>query len=405
MNEKLEVYARLLLEKCLNIEKGEPLLISGPIEAYDFIRILSKKAYQMGVVDIYFDFYDDEIKHNALKTLSFEELKNSLIFNKEIYSVYAKKNAAFLQLSSVTPGLMDDVDSKILSDSFLFTLNTQKTYREKQMNDEVSWLIAPVPTEAWAKYLFPKEINPVSKLWDEFLDMCLIKDNSLKEIEEKIDRLDSVAKKLNELQLKNLYYKNSLGTNLKIELHKNALWHSARTTLKNGKKVICNIPSEEVYTVPIKTKTEGVVYSSKPLIYNGKKIDKFHIEFKNGKVSSYNALVGNQILGELINSDEGAKMLGEVALVEYNSPISNKNKIYYNTLLDENASCHIALGEGYSSCMNITNNEYDYGINSSVIHVDFMIGTKDLDIKGINYKGEEYQIFKDGNFDIKKISD
>ena len=237
MNEKLEVYARLLLEKCLNIEKGEPLLISGPIEAYDFIRILSKKAYQIGVVDVYFDFYDDEIKHNALKTLSFEELKNSLIFNKEIYSVYAKINAAFLQLSSVTPGLMDDIDSKILSDTFLFTLNTQKTYREKQMNDEVSWLIAPVPTEAWAKYLFPKEINPVSKLWDEFLDMCLIKDNSLKEIEEKIDRLDSVAKKLNELQLKNLYYKNSLGTNLKIELHKNALWHSARTTLKNGKKV------------------------------------------------------------------------------------------------------------------------------------------------------------------------
>ena len=176
MNEKLEVYARLLLEKCLNIEKGEPLLISGPIEAYDFIRILSKKAYQIGVVDVYFDFYDDEIKHNALKTLSFEELKNSLIFNKEIYSVYAKKNAAFLQLSSVTPGLMDDIDSKILSDTFLFTLNTQKTYREKQMNDEVSWLIAPVPTEAWAKYLFPKEINPVSKLWDEFLDMCLIKD-------------------------------------------------------------------------------------------------------------------------------------------------------------------------------------------------------------------------------------
>lgn len=409
MQEKLKNYAVLLLKKCLNIKKDQPLLISAPIEAYEFIRILSTEAYNLGVTDIYYDFTDDFLKYNALKNCDFDVLKNNPIFNKEIWNIYAKKNAAFLMLNSFTPDLMDKIDGKVLSDVTLFTLKSEKVFREKQMNDEIPWLIACVATKDWALKLFPDVENPLERLWNEFFDICGInKENSLEEAEKKLDNLDDLADKLNSLKLRKLHYKNSLGTDLIITLHESCIWQSARTALKDGSKVVCNFPSEEVYTVPYKYGTNGIVYSSKPLIYNGKKIDKFFVEFKDGKVISYDALIGKDILKELINSDKFSNMLGEVALVEYDSPISKRNRIFYTTLLDENASCHIALGEGYASCIKDGINKSDaelekVGVNKSVIHVDFMIGTSDLEIIGESYDNKKYQIFRNGNFDIKEI--
>lgn len=409
MEEKLRTYSRLLLEECLCIKKGQPLLISFPIESYEFVRILSKTAYDLGVSDIYYDFTDETLICEALKHNDLNVLEQNPLFNKKVWDDYTLKGAGFLVLVNYSPDLMENIDSKLLADMNVYTLRSKKMYREKQMNDEISWLIAGVATKDWAEKLFPNDENPILSLWNEIFDVCGVNtDDTINYVRKKMNRLDELAKKLTDLNLYKLEYKNSLGTDLTIVLDKDAIWQSSRTKLKNGKKIICNLPSEEVYTVPNKLGTSGIVYSSKPLIYNGKKIDKFYLKFENGKVVTYDAKIGKEILTEMLNADKNSSMLGEVALVEYDSLISRKNIVFYNTLFDENASCHIALGEGYSSCIKNGNSMSkeeleNKNVNKSVIHIDFMIGTNDLNIIGYSYDNKKYQIFKNGNFNIKEI--
>ena len=205
------------------------------------------------------------------------------------------------------------------------------------------------------------------------------------------------------MKLKKLVYKNKLGTNLTIGLPDNHIWLTAESTLPNKEKYFSNIPSEEVYTAPHKDKIDGIVYASKPLIYNGKEISNFYIEFKNGKIINYDAKKGRKALEEIINTDQGSKRLGEVALVNYNSVISKTGLIFYETLFDENASCHLALGTSYPSSIKdgnkLTKKELkDRGLNYSSTHVDFMVGTKDLEILGYTKTGEVLEIFKNGNY-------
>ena len=402
MNELMEKYAKVLLETCLKIEKNQPLFISFNIERLDFVRVVAKVAYTLGVTDIYFDMSDPYLKHDALISLEVEDLKKLTFWNKEIWNEYARKHAAFLMLASETPGLMKDVDPKKISEMIRYSMETRKEFEEFRDKSELAWCIAAVPTKAWADELFEKNENSVELLWNEIFKICSIdKENPVEIWNEKLNKLKLTAKKLNEKNFKTLIYKDNR-TNFKIDLDKNHLWASGCELINNKKEVLVNFPTEEVFTSPDCRSAEGIVFSSKPLEYQGVIIDNFSIEFKEGKVVQVKAEKGEDTLKEMINICENADMLGEVALVEFNSPISQTNRVFLETLYDENAACHLALGDSFTECINVNESKEDlfknYNMNKCDSHVDFMIGTKDLNIKGITHDNKEIDIFVNGNF-------
>ncbi len=404
MKEKLEKYAELLLTKGVNVKRGTPLLISAPMEAYEFVEILSKKAFEKGVTDIGYDLIDEKIKHDALKYLEINDLKESPIFNKKIFDEYAKKDAAFLMLMSDDPTLMDDIDSNKLSQAAIFSRKSKPLYKQRQLNNEIVWCIACTATMGRAEKMFDNNEDAINKLWDAIFDACYINNKNPNEAWDTfIEETNKKTEILNKLKIKELHYTNNLGTDLIINLLENSIWNGASEKTKSGVEFIANIPTQEVFTTPNRLGTNGIVYSSKPLIYNGGFINDFFIEFKDGKVINYDAKEGKDILKGIIESDENACYLGEVALVDYNSPISTSKLIHYETLYDENASCHLALGSGFTECVKGTDNKskeelINLGFNYSDNHVDFMIGTEDLNIMAKTFDGKEVQIFKDGNF-------
>ncbi len=403
MQKYMEKYAEILLKKCLKLKKGEPLLIQGPMERYDFVRIVVDQAYKMGIKDIKINLKDAYMKHSSLQNLKLEDLKQSELWSGKPLEEYAKKGGAFLSLTAEYPDLMSDVDANILTKLQMHATNESPTFDERRRKNELAWCIAAVPSQDWADKLFPKEKNNLEKLWQIIFDICLIsKRNPEEALDKKIKISHNRAQKLNNLKLKYLKYRNSLGTDLTIELPQNYVFHNIEMKLADGRIIFPNMPSEEVYSSPYNKGTNGIVYASLPLIHGGKVIEDFWIEFKNGKVINYDAKKGKDVLENIINFDKNSKYLGEVALVDYDSPISNTNMLFYTTLYDENASCHLALGQAFSDCIKDgekkSKEELEkLGINQSKNHVDFMIGTKDLQIIGITEKDEEVTIFKNGN--------
>ena len=405
MQEKYYKYAKVLLEKGLCINKGEPLVINAPIDSIDFIRVLTEVACSLGVNDIYYDWYDDELKHTCLKYYDETSIKNSRFWNKSIHDEYAKKHAAFLFLVSSNPSIMNDIDSsklKVASDQSLFT---RELYREMQSNNEVDWCIASVSTDTWGKLLFPNSNNPKEELWNTIFDICLInEDDPLIAWDNKMKQNKEMCNKLNNLNIKSLHYKNSLGTDLSIELTEHAIWCGGSSKI-NGREPVVNIPTEEVFTTPNKLKTNGKVYTSLPLIHSGIMIKDICLDFKDGKVVNYSASSGVEELKNILETDDESNMLGECALVDKNSKIAKSNILFYETLFDENASCHIALGRGFKECLpegdKLTEEALEkVGYNKSKNHVDIMIGTNDLNITATTYDNKEILIFKDGSFNI-----
>ena len=405
MKESYYKYAHLLLERGLYIKKGEPLLINAPIESIDFIRVLTEVACELGVNDIYYDRYDDSLKHTCLTHYDEDAIKNCRFWNKEIHDEYAKKGSAFLFLTSYTPGIMDDIDPVKMKTAADRSIYTRTLYRELQSNNQIDWCIASVATDAWGKLLFPGSSTPKEDLWHLIFNICLInKENPLIAWDNKMKKNKEMCNKLNDLNIKKLHYTNSIGTDLTIELSEHAIWCGGSSII-NGREPIVNMPTEEVFTTPNKIKTNGIVYTSMPLIHSGVIIKNICLEFKDGKVVNYSASEGHEELKNIIETDSESNMLGECALVDKNSPIAMSNTLFYETLFDENASCHIALGRGFKECLpnghKLNDNELEQrGYNKSKNHVDMMIGTKDLNIIATTYDNKEIQIFKDGSFNI-----
>jgi aminopeptidase len=404
MKENFYKYACLLLDKGLNIQKGQPLVITAPIESIEFIRVLSRCALDRGVSDIYFDWIDDELKHQQL--LYFDEncISKSLFFNKKVYDEYAKKDAAFLMLISENPDIMKDVSSSILDYASRISRTSRPFYKKRQSTNDVAWCIASVSTYGWAKKIFGDSLDCVNKLWNLIFKICLIdSDDPIKDWDKKLMISSKRCDVLNKLKIKTLHYTNNLGTDLYVGLSYGSKWCGAGEAMPNGRKIVANIPSEEIFTSPNRLETRGIVYSSKPLVYSGSIIDDFFIKFENGKVVDYGASKGCEILKSIIEGDSTSCYLGECALVPYDSPISNSGIIFYTTLFDENASCHLALGTGFPNTLDGTDGKdkeelLSMGLNVSDVHVDFMIGTSDLQIEGVTYEGDNVLIFKDGNF-------
>ena len=402
MENLMRKYARVLLESCLKVEENQPLFVSFNVERLDFVRLVSEEAYKLGIKDIYFDMSDPYLKHSALKSLEVEDLKKLTFWNKEMWNVYAKKHAAFLMLASETPGLMKDIEPKKITEMTRYAYETRKEFESYRDKSELAWCIAAVPTKAWADEIFKEKDNSVELLWNKIFEICSItEEDPVKIWNDKLDLLKKRADKLNEKNFKTLIYKSSK-TDFKIDLPENHRWGSGCEKLVNGKEVLVNFPTEEVFTSPDCKSAEGIVYSSKPLEYQGVILDNFSIEFKDGVVTNFSAEQGEETLKEMINICENSNMLGEVALVPYDSPISNTNMVFLETLYDENAACHLALGDSFPECINEKGTKKElfekYNMNNSDSHVDFMIGTKDLNIKGITHDNKEIDIFINGNF-------
>ena len=405
MQEKYYKYANLLLKRGLCVNKNQPLVISAPIETIDFIRVLTEVACSLGINDIYYDWYDEELKHTELKYYNEKDIKNSRFWNKETHDEYAKKDAAFLFLVTTDPNIMNDIPADKLKIAATHSLSTRKLYRELQSNNQIDWCIAAVATTTWGTLLFPNSKNPKDDLWNTIFDICLInEEDPLTAWDSKMKHTKEICQKLNDLNIKSLHYTNSLGTDLTIGLSEHANWCGGSSIIK-GRELVVNIPTEESFTTPNKFKTNGKVYTSLPLIHSGVMIKDICLEFLDGKVVNYSASEGEAELKNILETDSESNMLGECALVDKRSKIAMANILFYETLFDENAACHIALGRGFKECLpngdNLTEEELEkIGYNKSKNHVDIMIGTKDLNISAITYDGQEIQIFKDGSFNI-----
>ena len=405
MKEKYYKYAHLILTKGLCINEDQPLIINAPIEAIEFVRILTEVACKLNIRDIYYDWDDEQLKHTQLKYFNEEEIKESRFWNKSIYDEYAKKGAAILFLITTGDNIMKDIESNKLKLAASHSLNTRKLYREMQSNNQIDWCIASVATKEWGKLLFPNEENSLELLWKTIFDICLVNtDNPEEEWTKKMEENHLMCDKLTKLNIKELHYQSSNGTNLTVELAKNAVWCGGSSLIK-GREPIVNMPTEEVFTTPNKHTTNGIIYSSMPLVHSGITIKDIMLEFIDGKIINFDASEGKQELQNIIELDEESSMLGEIALVDKNSKIAKSNILFYETLYDENASCHIAVGRGFKECLkdseNMTEQELEeIGYNNSQNHVDLMVGTDDLNITATTYDNQKILIFKDGSFNI-----
>ncbi|MGM9973552.1 MAG: aminopeptidase [Clostridiaceae bacterium] len=407
--ENLQKYASLVVKRGVNIQKDQTLVIMSPIECADFTRLVSESAYKEGAREVVIHWNDEistKVKYLYASEEIFDEVPN---WQVESMASYSQKGACFLSISASDPDLMKEVDAKRIARAQKAKQLALKEHTERLMSNKNSWCVVSVPTKAWASKIFP-DLNTeeaVEKLWDNIFKIVRVdKQDPVAAWKDHTNILSASMKFLNEYNFKKLHFSNSLGTDLIIELPKNHLWLGGAEKTSGGVEFIANIPTEEVFSAPRKDGVNGIVYSTKPLNYGGNLVNNFSLTFEDGKVIDFSAEEGYETLKGIIETDEGSKYLGEVALVPYNSPISNSGIIFYNTLYDENASCHLALGRAYSSCIAngdemSTEELVNAGINTSLAHVDFMIGSEDMNITGTTFNDEEVSVFRNGNWAFK----
>lgn len=321
----------------------------------------------------------------------------------------ANKKSNRISIYAEDPDLLNGLDSEKVSEAIRENSKKTKEFVKYTMNDVLSWLVISVPTRKWAIKVFPHlaEDDAYDKLWETILDVSRVSESweeTKKNWKDHINTLNEKSKFLNSHQFDKVHYTSSNGTDLWVKLPKDHIWMSAGSKNAKGDEFIPNMPTEEVFTSPQYDGVDGRLVASKPLVYNGVVINEFEFTFKDGKVVDFSAKEGEDTLRKMLESDEGSKYLGEIALVPYDSPISNSNILFYNTLFDENASCHFALGKAYPTTVKGASELDDsevknVGLNDSLIHVDFMVGANDLEITA--YKNdEEVKIFEDGNWAI-----
>lgn len=401
----LKNYARLVVKSGINIEKGQDVIIRADLDQTDFVLLVAEECYKAGArkVEVEWDVQRLTKMHQnyrSLETLSIVEK-----WEEEKWELRCNKLPCMLYLISEDPDGLDGIDGEKYAKASQARFKVFKPYRDR-MDNRYQWCIAAVPGEAWAKKMFP-DLSPkkaVEKLWEAILYTSRADgDDPIKAWEEHNADIRSRCEYLNSLGLDNLEYSASNGTSLKVGLIDGTVFMGGCEDTLYGRPFNANIPSEEVFISPDRSRADGIVYSTRPLAYNGQLIDNFCIRFENGKAVEAHAEKNEELLLQLIGMDEGAAYLGECALVPYDSPIRKSELTFYNTLFDENAACHLALGAGFTNTMlgydKLTLDEiHKRGINDSMVHEDFMIGTPDLKIVGNKKDGTSVLIFENGNW-------
>lgn len=401
----LDKYAELAIRVGLNVQKDQTVVIMTPIACADFVRKLTKKAYDAGAKDVVVDWDDDEVKALRLKHAPEQTLREYPMWRANGLEELAEGGAAFLQIYAPNSDLLKDVDPQRVALASKTAATAREGFLKYLRSNQVNWLMVSYPTAEWSAKVFPN-LDPserITKLWEQIFKLTRVdKPDPVAAWKGHIDTLTTKMIGLNEKKYKQLHLR-APGTDLYIELAPKHLWVAAGSTSKAGTFFVPNIPTEEVFTMPARGGTNGTVRSTLPLSYQGSLIDGFSLTFKDGRVVEAKAEVGQEVLDNMLNMDEGSRYLGEVALVPYDSPISQSGLIYYNTLFDENASCHVALGNSYPFTIEggteMTPEELTQnGYNKSLIHVDFMIGSAEMEIDGILADGSREPLFRKGNW-------
>ncbi|RKL67932.1 aminopeptidase [Salipaludibacillus neizhouensis] len=406
-DEKLEKYAELTVKVGVNIQEGQTLVINGPVGGAEFVRLVAKKAYEAGAKHVHVEWNDDDLARLRYDLAPFEAFKEFPVWKAKGFEEMAENGAAFMTIKSTDPDLLKGVDGEKIAAANKASGQAMNTFRSYIQSDKVSWLVVSAPSKPWAAKVFPDtpEEEQVPKLWEAIFETVRI--NTADPVAEwkKHDKtLQDRAIFLNEKNYKKLHYK-APGTDLTIELPENHIWLGGGGPSQDGVHFVANMPTEEVFTAPKRDGVHGTIKNTKPLNFGGNVIDNFTLTFKDGKVVDFSAEEGEETLKHLLDTDEGASRLGEVALVPHSSPISQSGILFYNTLYDENASNHIAFGSAYSTCLKdgaqMTSEELkNAGLNTSITHVDFMVGSDDMDIDGESADGTTEPVFRKGEWTI-----
>ncbi|WP_404456051.1 aminopeptidase [Virgibacillus necropolis] len=405
-----EKYAELALKTGVNLQKNQALMINAPIEGADFTKIVVRKAYELGAKDVHINWVDDELTLLKYENAPDEVIADFPEWRVKLHDMYAEDGAAVLSIRSTNPDLLKDIDSSRVAKANKAAAQAMTNFRKYTMNDLITWSIISIPTGDWAQKIFPDQSkdDAIESLWDAIVKIVRVdQEDPIAAWDAHNATLKTARELMNKKNYKKLIYK-APGTDLELELPEGHVWKGGSADSAKGITFNPNMPTEEVFSMPHKYGVNGTVSSTKPLNYGGSLIDNFSLTFKDGKVVEYTAEQGEDTLKHLLDTDDGARRLGEVALVPHESPVSQSGLIFYNTLFDENASCHIALGKAYPTNLeggaDMDSEELDkHGVNDSLTHVDFMIGSENLDIDGVLQDGTTEAVFRNGTwaFEIK----
>lgn len=410
MNAKmLWQYARLVVEVGINVQKGQPIMINCPVDRADFARMLVTAAYDAGAKEVHMNWRDDYCaRQRGLKA------DDSVFDSVHPWEVMkrmelAKEGVGIISVAASDPENMKGVDPDRLRRANMAAGRDLKDFMRIQMSNGIPWCVVSVPIASWAKKVFPElsEDDAMERLWEEIFKAVRITEDgdAVAEWRAHCDRIEGFAKRMTEYDFAELHYKNSIGTDLTVKMPENHMWLAGGDYCK-GVKFVANMPTEEVFSAPLRTGVEGTLVAAKPLVLNGNVIDGIRFTFREGRIVEIHADKGEETLRAEVELDEGSHYLGEIALVPYDSPISNSGILFYNTLFDENAACHFAFGEAYPACIKGGDDKEveelkAAGINvESNTHVDFMVGTRDLEIVGTTRDGRKIKVFENGNFAI-----
>lgn len=401
----LEKYAEISVRVGVNIQQGQTLVINAPTNNMGFVRLIAQKAYEAGAKHVHVEWNDEDLTLIKYKLAPDEAFNDYPKWRAKALEEMAEDGAAFMSIVASNPDLLKEVDPTRIANANKAAGKALTTYRNYIQSDKVSWCVIAAPSKEWAAKVFPDstEEESIHLLWDAiFMATRANVADPVAAWKDHNEKLMSKVLYLNKKKYKKLHYQ-APGTDLTIELPEKHLWVGGGGPNEKGVNFVANMPTEEVFTLPKKDGVNGTVTSTKPLNYSGNVIDNFSLTFKDGKIVDFAAETGYETLKQLVETDEGSHFLGEVALVPHDSPISNSNLVFYNTLFDENASCHLAIGNAYSFNLEggkkMTKEELQQnGANTSITHVDFMIGSSEMSIDGELADGTKEPLFRNGNW-------
>jgi aminopeptidase len=411
--QNLEKFAEVIIKVGLNLQPGQRLLIGPPIfalkgvplELAPLVRVIAKKAYQAGAKLVDVNWSDDTLQLIRIQNAPDDTFEEYPKWKVDTAVKFAKAGDALLVIYAENPNLLVDQDPEKLALLQQTAFKNVDPLMNYVVKNTTNWLVITAPVDGWVDKVFPKQPQQErkTKFWDTIFDICHIKnDDPVSAWKDHVNQLNSRKNYLNQKQYETIKFE-AFGTDLRIGLPKGHLWHAASMNSQNGINFIANIPTEEVFTIPHKDKTEGFVKCTKPLYFSGGLVEQYHLTFSNGKIVEVSAKKGEDFLKKLIQTDDGASYLGEIALVPHKSPISQSGLLFYNILIDENASNHIALGRGYKFSFKngetLTDEEFTaLGGNNSLIHIDCMFGSGEMDVDGITKDGKVEPIMRKGEW-------
>lgn len=404
----LRNYAKLIVKMGANVQKNQDVIIVASVDDNYFVKYVVEECYKAKARKVTVDWISDDVTRLNYKYQKAKTLGEVTEWRKAKLQYEVDTLPARIYIESGDPDALNGLDQDKITEARRLSGPIIMEYREK-MDNKYQWTICGIPGVKWAQKVFPNETksNALKKMWDAIVKTTRLEGNPIENWQKHNANIKEKYTKLNELKIKTLYYKSSNGTDFNVSINENMIFEGGDERTFAGVVYNPNMPTEECFTSPIKTSANGWVYASKPLSVMGKVVDNFAFKFENGKIVEVKAQneEHKEVLEKLISLDEGARQLGEVALVPFDSPVNQTGLLFYNTLYDENACCHLAIGRAFEECIRDYQNKTEEEIkaidlNKSMIHVDFMIGTADLSIEALTYDGKKVQIFKDGTWAI-----